>query len=82
METKRKIDLDVTKESTKLKKCPFCGGRIVMTQIGNEYTRTVGIKTTCCRCRITKIDETLNKSFRRLVEKVIKSFNQRSYNGN
>lgn len=79
------------KKNEELKPCPFCGGKVIIAEMGNEqyhhYIVTRGIEENKCKCRVFMesgqfcTDDT--EEYKSKVKKMlIKSWNRRTYHCN
>lgn len=63
---------------SELKKCPFCGGGVVVTQFGNDATKKRGFYVRCRACSTELRQEAVNYTLDWLRPKVLEMWNRRS----
>ena len=62
------------KEKTKLKRCPFCGGKAKFETEGRYYAVYVSVKCSKCNAQTVALHASINYSAR---EEVVKLWNER-----
>ena len=58
--------------------CPFCGGEPKIKHVGNEHTKKIKIEIKCSKCRATKTNAALSRSFDWLEDISADDWNTRS----
>ncbi|WP_165424212.1 Lar family restriction alleviation protein [Pseudoxanthomonas winnipegensis] len=63
--------------SVELKPCPFCGGKPILHEAGNDYTKSRRVVIKCPSCRAQRADSALRHSMEWLIGVATEHWNRR-----